>query len=366
MFNRYLHFIPRKNFLLTIILSSILVSSVHAVTFSTSDVGVPKGLSHWAIGWVGNTQQNIERMGGAANIDTVRIGCPKEWALDSNNQLVPDAIAEVDTQMAKALLVTSANPNAKIAMVCSGGNGINAWYIQNNGVDIRGTRWLSMFKAVKNYVGSTYGLDFAYIEVANEQDFNQKKGTKQNINNIMAKFKADPEMGIYPQVGPSTLSTATAMNWYQPTKGNTDWGATHAISGGAKKYINFVQTVNADGKSYYGSEIHNLVEMIMSEHYGGIGGLWWHSLSVNEGLFSQYCQQGNRIFYKEKRSTFSAMSAYRGAEPRTIHVFAASKKGESFNLNVSNRDVFFNGVGPQRSYVVNIEKNRDAYVKITW
>ncbi len=343
-----------------------------SLRFNTTSSGTRKAISYWGIGWIGNTDASIKKMGGAHEIDVVRIGCPKEWALDGGS-LTADAKADIDKQMGKATKVTSANPNTKIALVCSGGKspgnpdkGIHSWYVQSNGKEIIGSRWLALFKATKNYVRSNYNLDIAYIEVCNEQDYGGKVGTKGNFNNILAKFQSDSELGAYPMVGPSTLSANAAANWYSPMKGNLDWGATHAIGGSGTKYVDFVKKVRSDGKEYFGSEVHNLVEMIIGADHGAIGGLWWNTVKEEQGLFSQYCQQGNRICYEKVKSTFSAACGYKGAQTNTIHLFAASIKGETFTFNCSDRDVYFDGQGPQKNYTVNVPKNGEVYVKVTW
>ncbi len=339
-----------------------------AVEFSVSDPGEPSSLELWGIGWIGNTSSSINRMGGAQNIDVVRIGSTKEWALDENNNLHPDAIAEIDKQIAKAVLVQQGNPNVKYAMVSSGGNGINDYYVQNNGVDIRGANWLELFRATKHYVEGTYGIELAYIEVANEQDFGGKKGTKSNIHSIQQRFQADPEFADIPLVGPSTLSSGAAKNWYDVAKNSTDWGATHLIGGSGNSYINFVKQVRNDGKPYFGSEVHHLVEMIIAEEYGGIGGTWWNTVSEVRGKFVQ-ATEGNRLFYREKAGSISAASGYRDTvDPNTIHVFASSAGGgggATFEFQ-ADVPVYWDGVGPQTSFTISLDDSDERYIQVTY
>ncbi len=350
-----------------VISSGLAGQASAAVEFSTFDVGEPSSLELWGIGWIGNTSSSINRVGGAQNIDVVRIGSTKEWALDENNNLHPDAIAEIDKQIAKAVLVQQGNPNVKYAMVSSGGNGINDYYVQNNGKDIRGANWLELFRATKHYVEGTYGIELAYVEVANEQDFGGKKGRKSNIHSIQQRFQADPEIGVLPLVGPSTLSSGAAKNWYDVAKNSTDWGATHLIGGSGNSYINFVKQVRNDGKPYFGSEVHHLVEMIIAEQYGGIGGTWWNTVSEVRGKFVQ-ATEGNRLFYREKAGSISAASGYRDTvDPNTIHVFAASAGGgggTTFEF-VTDRPVFWDGVGPQTSFTVSIGDSEERYIQVT-
>ena len=351
------------------LLSSSLASKAEALTvdFRTDETGTFKGMSQWGLGWLGNTSNFVSRMGGAQNIDYVRIGCPKEWALDANDALVADAKSDIDNQMNSVLLVTNVNPNTTVGLVCSGGNGINTWYVQSDGINIRGIRWLKLFKAVVNYIDSQYGLSIGFIEVANEQDFNNKIGTKENIANIMERFQNDSQVGSIPLVGPSTLATGAALKWYTPAKAFTDWGATHIINGSGQNYIDFVQTVRNDGKEYYGSEVHQLVEMIIAEEYGALGGTWWpYSVGVTEGLFVQYSQQGNRVFYAEQASGITATSGYRSADNQKIYIFAASKGGETFTYNVTDRsDVYFNGTGPQTSFTTG-QVTGSELIEVTW
>ena len=338
-----------------------------AVEFSTTAPGQASSLELWGLGWIGNTGRSINRAGGAQNIDLVRIGSTKEWALDSNNQLADEAKAEIDTQIAKAVQVQQGNPNVRFAMVSSGGNGINPWYVQNNGRDIRGVRWLELFRATKNYVESTYGFELAFVEIGNEQDFNNKKGRRDNIHSIQQRFQNDPDFADIPVVGPSVLNANNANSWYNAARGSTDWGATHLIGGSGRSYIDFVKKVRDDGKEYYGSEVHHLVEMIIAEEYGGIGGTWWNTLSEVRGKFIQ-ATEGNRLFYREKAGSISAASGYRDTEdPNKIHIFAASAGGgggTSFEF-VSDRPVYWDGVGPQERFFLSIGDSEEVYIEVT-
>ena len=341
-----------------------------SVNFRTDDNGVRKGMSDWGIGWLGNTTNKVNHMGGAQNVSHVRIGCPKEWALGPNDSLVVDAVAEVDKQMESAMIVINANRNARVGIVCSGGNSINSWYVQRDGENIRGDRWLRMFKAVVNHIVSRYNVSVSFIEVANEQDFGGKKGRPENIANIMEKFQNDPQLGNIIQIGPSTLSANAAQNWYPAARNVTDWGATHVINGSKQNYINFIQTVIRDGKQYWGSEIHHLAEVIIAENYGGRGGNWWpYSLGAVEGLFCQLSQQGNRIFYQEASRKFAVTSAYRSADNQSIHIFAATANNgdDTFTFTATDRsDLYFNGQGPQSSYTVSLSGSEAVHIEVTW
>lgn len=355
---------------LAIVLITLAGESFAAVPFNTTDPGEKSSLELWGIGWIGNTTRNINRLGGAQNIDVVRIGSSKEWALDSNNDLAPEAKAEIDTQIAKAVIVRdSGNPDLQFSMVSNGGNGINDWYVQNNGRDIRGTRWLELFRATKNYVKESYGFDLAYVEIGNEQDFNNKIGTRSNIHSIQQRFQDDPEFADIPVVGPSSLSANNAKSWYDASKDSTDWGATHLIGGSGNSYINFVKQVTQDNKPYFGSEVHHLVEMIIAEEYGGIGGTWWNNVSEVRGQFVQ-ATEGNRLFYREKAGSISAASGYRDVyDPNKIHIFAASAGGgggTTFEFVSEDRPVYWNGIGPQSSFTISIGDSEERYIEVTF
>ena len=340
-------------------------SASAAIEFSTADPGEGSTLTLWGIGWIGDTSKSINRMGGEANIDVVRIGSTKEWALDSNNQLVAEARAEVDKQIAKALLVQQGNPNLRYAMVSSGGNGINDWYIQENGKDIRGSRWLELFRATKTYVEGTYGIELAYVEIGNEQDFNNKIGTKSNINSVQQRFQDDPEFADIPVVGPSTLNANNAKAWYDPAKSTTDWGATHLIGGSGQNYVSFVKQVRNNGKEYFGSEVHSLFEMIVAEEYGGIGGTWWNTVSEVRGQFVQ-ATEGDYLFYREKAGSGSAASGYRDPEdPNIIHIFAASSgSGATFEFVSTDRAVSWDGSELKNSHTITIAGGEERYIRV--
>lgn len=333
----------------------------HVLSFKTFG-GENKSMNLWGIGWVGNTAQNVSRMGGSQEVDFIRIGCPNEWPLVDDKELSAEAIAEMDKQLAAA----EKAPNAQIGCVCSGARTkINSYYV--DGDDFRERRWIKLFKAMKRHIESK-GKQVAFIEIGNEQDFKNKIGSPSNINNIQQKMKTDIDFIGIPLVGPSPINAGHAQEEYDEMKNTLDWGATHAINGIGEKYINFVKQVQDDGKPYWGSEIHNLVEMLIGAEYGAIGGLWWSPIKVNQGLFQQYNQRGNRLGYTEVADTFSAAAAYRDdTQNNTIHLFLASKfGGEKFRIKIQNRDVSFNGGPLTKTYDIDLGVNEEVYIKLTW
>ena len=338
-----------------------------AVDFNTNDNGVYKPVHVWAAG-ARDIQKSIDSMNqyGRA-IHAVRIGGVQEYKLKNNGELSNEAKAEIDADMEKWQRVPG--NNVRIIPMASGARDkVHSWYLKN-GNEIRGNRWRDMFKAVVDYVFSRYGAQIMAIEPLNEPDYGGKYGNKDNWNDVLRKFQEDPILGQYPIVGPSTLSSNAFAGWYKKTKNHTDWGATHWINGSTNNYINFLKDVGRDGKIIWNSEMHNLIELIIGAEHNIYGSLIWGGIEPVEAAFAYASQEGRRIAYKVNRNKQTAAAAYK-VNNNTVYLFAAGSErhadDHTYTFRSTNRDVYFNGVGPQREFKVDVGKNSRVMVEVTW
>ncbi len=341
------------------------------VDFTTSAVGKNVAMDYWAVGTHG-ASKSIEQLG--SEVDVVRVGGFQKWPMIDAKTLSQDAQTHLDSEVEDVIKFLQVNPNAQISLSSSSKNGkVNSYFISNGKVNT--TRWKNLFKAVRKYTLNKlqergYSVNVAFIEANNEPDWN-KIGDKSNMNSMMAKMQADSELGSIPQVGPSTLNCANAKSWWNATKRNSDWGATHVLGGNMKNYISFIKKVNNEGKPFYNSEAHTVAEMIVAARYGCKGGLWWYPVSNHEAGFT-HAQFGNQILYKEVRENWAVAAAYKG-EGNKIHLFVSSAERfgnaqtkTTFTFNCTDQPVSFDGSEKKTSHTVSIGKNDTEHIIITW
>ena len=342
-----------------------------SVNFSTSSAGANTAMNYWVVG-THRAQTSIDKLGN--QIDAIRVGGFQKWPLNNDNTLSTEAKQHLDNEIKEAVKILSVNPNATIALCSSGKKGKVHSSFVNNG-NIRPTKWVALFKAVRSYLleqfaAKGYSTSIAYIEVNNEPDW-KKYGDKSNMNTIMAKMQKDAVLGSIPQVGPSTLNCANANKWWKVMNGNADWGATHVLGGNMNNYISFIKKVNQQGKPFFNSEAHTVAEMIVAAEYGSKGGLWWYPVSEMEADFT-HAQFENRICYKEVRGNWAVAAGYRG-EGNTVHLFVSSAGrfgnaniSTTFTFNCSDRSVRFDGSELKSSHTVTIGKNDTRHIVVTW
>ena len=257
-----------------------------------------------------------------------------------------------------------------VILVASGApDKVHPYYTWNNN-KIRGARWREMFKQVIDVVRNEYGVEILAIEPLNEPDFGGKFGDRDNWNTVLGKFQEDPQLSQYPIIGPSTLSADAFRSWYDAMSLKVDWGATHWIKGSTRNYIRFLRKVNNDGKFVFNSELHNLIELIIGANHGLDGATIWGGVEEVEALFAEVSENGRRIAYEVVSDKQVATAVYKLDQGNKAYIFAAGTERQAldheFVIRCADRDVFFDGVGPQREVRIQVGKNSRLAVEVTW
>ena len=65
-----------------------------------------------------------------------------------------------------------------------------------------------------------------------------------------------------------------AEAWYDEIDSNLEVGGTHTLNGTMKQYIDFIDTVKGDKKSFMNPEVHSLVEVIVGAEEGMDSACW--------------------------------------------------------------------------------------------
>lgn len=243
------------------------------------------------------------------------------------------------------------------------GDGVNDWY--KNGSQVWPDRWAAVLEAAQEYIGrSIYS-----VEPFNEPDYSPwNQGTATNLYDILGLLQTSPNFSGTILAGASVLNSDTAQGWYDQIKSRVTVGSTHQLAGSTDSYVNFLQYVSANGDTPCNPELHSLAEAIYGAEYGMGGGIWWGPALRPRGLFVRSCQ-GQRLGYAENRGTYSAAAVYRAPNSQ-LYGFAGCFERQGgltpYRLVCTDRDVYFNGVGPIRQFMLPVAIAQDVYVDIDY
>lgn len=216
----------------------------------------------------------------------------------------------------------------------------------------------------------------------NEPDYVwNNQGSMDDFLAIAKMLKTD-----YPQYkdgqirisGGNTLNCDCALPWYEFLYDYIDEGNTHQLAGDFDHYADFFARVRADGKYATADELHNVMEAMVGVEYGMQTGIWWGTAELARGEFCK-ASFGERLAYGENRKAWSAASVYRAPDGKIQGFVGQSERQaapSTFRFVSTDRDVFFNGQGPRREYVVELsggdgyqvpgQANAEYLVDITW
>ncbi len=224
--------------------------------------------------------------------------------------------------------------------------------------------WYKLIKACVQYC-ATKGLKVISVSPFNESDFvnwhqyygDENQGMKDFLA-IAKLIKEDPFFDGIRVCGGNTLNCDRALPWYNALKEYLDEGNTHQLAGSFDTYANFFTQVVKDGKLGTADELHNVGEAIVGAEYGMTTGIWWGFDGRARGQFCKDSNEGVRIGYGEDRGSWTSGAVYRNDKYNEIHAFFGSSERQANNATYSlvskNKDVYFNGFGPTREYIVDM------------
>lgn len=220
------------------------------------------------------------------------------------------------------------------------------------------TEWYKLIKASVKHAQSR-GFNIITISPFNEPDYTGwKQGSKANFKEVARLITEDEELaGIRISAG-NTLNCDQASSWYNAVKPYVTEGNTHQLAGSFNSYASFWQEVAKDGNHVTADELHNTMEAFVAAHYGMQTGIWWGFDGTCRG---QYCKAtsggGAELGYAENRDNWTAGSVYRLPNGSVKAFMGASErqaKPTTFEIVSLDRDVYFDGYGPYRSYPMHI------------
>lgn len=335
--------------------------------FNLSDEGVSTPIL-WGLDTAWPDEYNIRRgvaFMGSENIDIVRASFQPTLPL-VNGDLQTDQINWLNTRMN---LVNLTNPNAVIVLNCDHPS-VDPWYAGN------AERWAQLMDVTTRRVQER-GRRVVAISPFNEPDYGWGQGSITDFYNIAGELRKNPRFDTIRISGGNTLNCDQALPWYNQLKSRLDEGNTHQLAGSFNSYATFYQTVRANGHHATNDELHNVMEAMVGVEYGMQTGIWWGTAELARGEFVK-ASKGKRLGYAEHRPNWTAASVYRHPGGK-VQAFGGTSERQAVNTSYrfvsKDRDVYYDGYGPQREYTMAMpggtgyqqgQTNAERVVNVTW
>ncbi len=335
------------------------------VMFNTKDEGVSLPV-FWGLDTAWPSEENIRR--GKAfmgEVDVVRVSFQPTYPL-VNGDLQAEQINWLNTRLG---YVDLTGPNTKIALN-SDHPWVDASYLGN------AANWANLIDVTARRVQER-GRTIVSAAPFNEPDFGWGQGTITDFYNIAGELKQKERFNTIRISGGNTLNCDQALPWYNTLKDRLDEGNTHQLAGSFDNYANFFTTVRANGDYATADELHNVMEAMVGVEYGMQTGIWWGTAELARGEFCK-ASDGVRLGYAEHRPNWTAASVYRAPDGK-VQAFGGTSERQaattSFRFVSTDRDVYFDGYGPQREYSMVLpggtgyqvgQTNAERVVNISW
>lgn len=248
---------------------------------------------------------------------------------------------------------------------------VDAWYVGN------AANWAKLIDVTVRH-HQERGRTVVTVSPFNEPDYTATgQGTIADFYNIAGELKNNPRFDNIRISGGNTLNDDQALTWYNYLKERLDEGNTHQLAGDFDHYAEFYQQVRANGHHATNDELHNVMEAMVGVEYGMQTGIWWGTAELARGEFVK-ASFGKRLGYAEHRPNWTAASVYHSPEGKLQAFGGASERQAattSYRFVSKERDVYYDGYGPMREYVMEIpggtgyqvdQPNAERVVNITW
>lgn len=347
------------------------------VLFSTRDVGVSKPIPTWGLDTAWYDEANLRRGAifmGTDRVDTVRISFTPTAAL-VNGDLQGPQIAILNNRL--NWVNRWANPGTTL-YINEDAPTVDASFVGGNGY-IDPVAWAAVIDVTTRRAQES-GRTVEAVEPFNEPDLFrwERLADGQTFYDTLGVLKANPRFNNIRLSGGNTLNTDWAYPWYNFLQAALDEGNTHQLAGSFDNYASFFQIVRANGHHATNDEMHNVMEAIVGAEYGMQTGIWWYTAERARGEFVK-ASDGRRLAYAENRPNWTAAAVYR-APAGNIQAFVGESERQAlpttYRFFARDRDVFYDGHGPQRAYTVTTtggpgyqtasHRNAETVVNITW
>ncbi len=339
------------------------------LSFSISDSGVYKPIT-WGLDLAWLSESNIRRgmaFMGKDRVDIVRSSFMPTEPLN-NGKLQGQALTNTNQRI--NIINKWLPENTEVVLNCDHPS-VHAYYKGND------ANWASLIDVTAR-MHQDAGRTVVSVSPFNEPDYSYTgQGTIQDFYNIAVALRKNSRFDSIRISGGNTLNCDQALPWYNYLKSLLNEGNTHQLAGNFDNYASFFTTVRNNGHHATNDELHNVMEAMVGVEYGLQTGIWWGTAELARGEFVK-ASDGKRLAYAEHRPNWTSASVYRNTDGK-VNAFVGSSERQAATTTYSfiskDRDVFYDGNGPQREYVVEIhggtgyqqgQSNAEKVVRITW
>lgn len=339
--------------------------------FNISDTGVQKPIT-WGLDLAWLSETNIRRgiaFMGADRVDVVRASFQPTLPL-VNGDLQTQQINDLNTRLN---LIDLTGSKTQVMLNCDHPS-VDSWYIGN------AVNWAALIDATTRRVQER-GRTVISVAPFNEPDFGWGQYTGQNgmsdFYNIADELRKNVRFDSIRISGGNTLNCDQASPWYNYLENRLEEGNTHQLAGSFDNYANFYKTVKANGDHGTNDELHNVMEAMVGVEYGLQTGIWWGTAEYARGEFVK-ASDGERLGYAEHRPNWTAASVYKNLNGK-IQLFGGTSERQAvtttYRFISKEKDVFFDGYGPQREYTMTLpggtgyqtgQTNAERVVNVSW
>ena len=326
--------------------------------FATSDPGTKLPDITWGLDAAWISESNMHRglnFAGEDLIQLVRISFQTTDAVADDLTLSTSQQQTLNQRIRLAKMATQATVNINSDQEA----GVIAWYHTSTSAQqpqVYAARWANLIAATKQYAEAS-GLTVSSVSPFNEPDYSSwNQGSKAEMNAICRLLRQREEFDGVALCGGNTLNCDEALSWYSACKDNLDEACTHQLAGDMNHFAAFFQQAVADGKVAVDDELHNTMEAIVGSHYGMTKGIWWGTCDHTRSQFMR-ASRGNRLGYAENRNSWTAAAVYRHPDGK-VQAFGGTSERQAatttYRLVATDHDVFYNGHGPTREYLLTL------------
>ncbi|NLT03278.1 MAG: T9SS type A sorting domain-containing protein [Bacteroidales bacterium] len=346
---------------------SAQIQADRSLFFSVGDTGIAKPIRFGLdTAWPddANMRRGIAFM-GADNVKVVRASFQPTMPL-VNGDLQTAQINDLNNRLR---LINMVGPHTEVMLNCDHPS-VDPWYTGHP------ENWAQLMDVTTRRVQEK-GRRVVTISPFNEPDYGWGQDGLSGFYAIAGVLRTNPRFDTIRISGGNTLNTDQALNWYNQLKDRLDEGNTHQLAGSFDNYANFYKAVRANGHHATNDELHNVMEAMVGVEYGMQTGVWWGTAELARGEFVK-ASNGKRLAYAEHRPNWTAASVYRHTNGKVQAFFGSSERQAvttSYDLVSTDRDLYFDGEGPQRLYTLVMpggtgyqtgQTNAERVVNITW
>ncbi len=354
---------------------------------TTSDVTMPFAVAAegfrfqptWGLDQAWINEQNLRkgvRHMGAENVGIGRTAFRLTKALTNDSILDAD---QTEKMRQRAAMFDIVDKELPLVFTADQEAGSDEYFVKNRSANT--VHWAAGINSHVHWMQKYTMHPIVGISPFNEPDYwTQEEGaTTAKQREVARLLKVQyPRCKDIAIVGGNTLNDDKAWEWYSSGKDYYDWGNTHQLAGSFANYANFFKRVTAEGKIGYADEMHNVGEAMVGLEYGMTVGIWWGFDSRARGEFCDISRHGERLAYAEHRDNWTAASVYRHDDGRVKAFIGSSERQAAtttYQLLSTDREVYYDGVGPLREYSVEIpggtgyqqgQTNAECVVDVTW